>query len=106
MLSSRGQMYCCLRRPPHLAWSRLKEMADEGCAAEYRLTGMDTRQKEMVPFAMDRELMLLMITCKKKCPSSWTSIAASARPRALPSPSGDGRRGPGCSWAGGTRRPG
>src|SRR3954470_197810 len=50
-------MYCCFNRLPHLACSRLNEMAAVDCEAEKSLTGMETNPKEMVPDAMDRALM-------------------------------------------------
>src|SRR5712664_3190502 len=43
-----GQICCCLIRPPHFSWSRLNErLSDE--AAEYILTGIETRPNESVP---------------------------------------------------------
>src|SRR5262245_52680444 len=54
MLSSLGQMYCCLTREPHLPCSMLKEMPAEALDAENSLTGIETRPKEMlaVPIAL------------------------------------------------------
>src|SRR5216684_3563757 len=54
MLSSRGQMYCCLSRPLHLECSRLNEIAAWLCVAEKSFTGMETRPNEIVPEAMER----------------------------------------------------
>src|SRR5688500_12829057 len=53
------QKYCCLSRDPQVLCSRLNEIAPLAWVAEYSLTGMATRPKEIVMDAMDRAAMAL-----------------------------------------------
>ena len=48
------QMYCCLRREPHLECSMLKLIEAEDSLDVKRLTGTETSPKEMVAEAMFR----------------------------------------------------
>src|SRR5579862_8273604 len=95
MLSSFGQMYCCLSRPPHLPCSRLKEMADEGCPAEKSLTGMDTNPNEMVPVAMDRALMVPDDNVHLAMPNFLDEYKRKRSPERTPEPFGGGAPRPG-----------
>src|SRR5688572_28834609 len=54
---SRAHRYCCFRREPQLAWSRLDEMPACACVAEYNLTGMETIPKLTVSEANARAAM-------------------------------------------------
>src|SRR5207248_11520547 len=95
MLSSRGQMYCCLRRPLHFECSRLKEMAADDCVAEYSLTGMETNPNEMVPVAMDRALMGPDDNVHFGMPNFLDDYRRKRSPDRTPEPFGGGSARPG-----------
>ena len=56
-----GQTICCLSRPPHLLCSMLKRSCSEEAAVK-SFTGIETNPKEMVPEAMARAAMSVMLT--------------------------------------------
>src|SRR5438270_3413973 len=94
-LSSRGQMYCCLSRPLHLACSRLKEMAADDWLAENSFTGIETNPKEMVPDAMDRALMGPDDNLPLKMANFLDEYRRKRSPGRTPEPMGGGAARPG-----------
>src|ERR1043166_8349902 len=78
---SRAQTYCCFRRDPQAACSRLNEIADCACVAAYSLTGMDTMPKLTVTEDNARAAMMRSTGCGggkppggRIVPKYWPSI--------------------------------
>src|SRR3984893_42241 len=75
-------MYCCFTREPSFWRSRLKEIRSEETVAEYSLTGMATRPKEIVSEAIDRACVAMVPTSLKT--ELWSNSNSCDEKRARP----------------------